>query len=103
MLGFASTSNYDKSPSQFGMPMGGATAQSGASLGGAKTLGAAAGGEPNLMSIIASVQNDIKNLRTHLENIPAFPKGKYSLLLKYIVFNFRSTASLTDCQIPVES
>ena len=33
-------------------------------------------GDLNLMQIISSVQNDIKNLRAHLDNIPAFPKGK---------------------------
>jgi len=37
------------------------------------------GGNDNLQSIIASVQNDIKNLRTQLENIPPFPKGNHNL------------------------
>ncbi len=43
---------------------------------GSATAGGAAGLDTNLFSIIASVQNDIKNLRTQLENIPPFPKGK---------------------------
>ena len=34
------------------------------------------GADPNLMQIIASVQNDIKNLRAHLDNIPTLSKGK---------------------------
>lgn len=33
------------------------------------------GPQTDIMSIIASVQSDIKNIRTHLENIPPFPKG----------------------------
>jgi hypothetical protein len=30
----------------------------------------------DLMSIMSSVQQDIKSLRTHLENIPPFPKDQ---------------------------
>lgn len=58
-------------------------------------------GEPtSLFSIIASVQNDIRNLRTQLENIPPFPKGNLPTLLRSVVqirdhlllwLNFRTT------------
>lgn len=60
MLGFSNSSNIDISK-------------------GASTkfnLAAMMGGDTNLASIIASVQIDIKNLRTQLDNIPSFPKGK---------------------------
>jgi len=32
------------------------------------------GGTVDLYQIVASIQQDIKSLRTHLDNIPAFPK-----------------------------
>ena len=42
-------------------------------LAGQLSIGGQA--DNNIFSIIASVQNDIKSLKTQLENIPAFPKG----------------------------
>lgn len=66
MLGLSNSSNFDISK--------------GVGAFGAKQAGVM-GGEPNLASIIASVQNDIKNLRTQLDNIPSFPKGNFVQLI----------------------
>ena len=48
---------------------------SGSKVGGLNLPGVGAGG-PNLAQIIASVQSDIKSLKTQLDNIPGFTKGK---------------------------
>lgn len=66
MLGLSSASNFDIAT--------GATASK-TGLNG----GAGGGLAPNLASIIASVKNDIKSLRTQLDNIPGLTKGSIPL------------------------
>ena len=68
MLGLSASSNFDLASAT------GTNKTGGASISG--------GGAHNLLSIIASVQNDIKSLRTQLDNIPAFPKGTVNLQKK---------------------
>jgi hypothetical protein len=60
MLGLSHSSNIDMN--------------TGSKTGGLHLPGVGAGG-PNLAQIIASVQSDIKSLRTQLDNIPGFTKG----------------------------
>lgn len=60
MLGLSNSSNFN--------------ILSGSKAGGINLPGMGAGG-PNLAQIIASVQSDIKSLKTQLDNIPGFTKG----------------------------
>ena len=63
---------------------------SGSKASGLHLPGMGAGG-PNLAQIIASVQSDIKSLKTQLDNIPGFTKGKR----RSIFYLFRPATSIS--------